>query len=176
MNIFVLDPDPKLAASAHCDQHLHKMILESAQLVSTAMVQRQFNISGLYKPTHPKHPCTIWAAASNHNIRWICELANELDRIRQSVSNCGSHSSMEIIKTVDDFLDYEFGFLSSAAHTPFTFAGPATINIRSCDIPTKYRQYYRQKHNAWLLDKGAGMTYKGRSVPDFMADLVTSTT
>jgi len=25
MNIFVLDTDPAIAASYHCDQHLHKM-------------------------------------------------------------------------------------------------------------------------------------------------------
>ena len=25
MNIFVLDTDPSIAASYHCDQHLHKM-------------------------------------------------------------------------------------------------------------------------------------------------------
>ena len=30
MNTFVLDTDPKVAASYHADQHLHKMILESA--------------------------------------------------------------------------------------------------------------------------------------------------
>lgn len=176
MNIFVLDPDPAIAASHHCDQHLHKMILESAQLVSTAMIQRQFNIPGLYKPTHPNHPCSKWAAASNHNILWICELASELDSIRQSLSNCGSHASIGIIKLVQDYLESEFGFLTSNAHTPFVFAGPAIISIRPGSTIDHYRQYYRKKHNNWLLDKGAGMTYKGRSVPDFMADLVTSTT
>lgn len=173
MNIFVLDTNPIIAASYHCDQHLHKMILESAQLVSTAMIARHFNIPGLYKPTHINHPCSKWAAASNHNIRWICELASELDSIRQSLSNCGSHASMDIIKLVQDYLESEFGFLTSNAHTPFVFAGPAIISIRPWNVVEKYKQYYCKKHNNWLLDKGAGMTYKGRSVPDFMADLVT---
>jgi hypothetical protein len=36
MNIFVLDTDPILAAQAHCDTHVVKMILETAQLLSTA--------------------------------------------------------------------------------------------------------------------------------------------
>lgn len=175
MNIFVLDPNPAVAASYHCDQHLHKMILESAQLVSTALYIRNFHIPGLYSPTHIHHPCTKWAATSNHNIFWICELAAELDEIRWEVNNLGPHASMEIIKQARDWLECEFDFLSYSAHTPFTFAGPAIINIRSWDIPTKYQQYYRQKHNAWLLDKGAGMTYKGRSVPDFMADLIQPT-
>lgn len=174
MNIFVLDPNPAVAASYHCDQHLHKMILESAQIVSTAMIAREFGIPGLYKPTHINHPCTKWAAESNHNILWICELAAELDSIRQSVSNCGSHASMDIVNLVQDYLESEFGFLASNAHSPFIFAGPAIISIRPGSTVDHYRQYYRKKHNNWLLDKGVGMTYKGRSVPDFMADLVTS--
>ena len=36
MNIFVLDRDPKLAAQQHLDKHVVKMILEYAQLLSTA--------------------------------------------------------------------------------------------------------------------------------------------
>jgi hypothetical protein len=36
MNIFVLDQDPKLAAQAHLDKHVVKMIIEYAQLLSTA--------------------------------------------------------------------------------------------------------------------------------------------
>lgn len=36
MNIFVLDTDPVKAAQAHCDAHVVKMILETAQLLSTA--------------------------------------------------------------------------------------------------------------------------------------------
>mgnify|MGYP000090062780 FL=1 len=176
MNIFVLDPDPTVAASYHCDQHLHKMILESAQMVSTAMIQREFNIPGLYKPTHINHPCTKWAAESNNNILWICELAAELDSIRQSVSNCGSHASMDIVNLVQDYLESEFGFLTSNAHTPFIFDGPAIISIRPGSVIDHYQQFYRRKHNNWLVDKGAGMTYKGRSVPDFMADLISPTT
>lgn len=37
MNIFFLDNDPKLAATYHNDKHAVKMILESAQLLSTAL-------------------------------------------------------------------------------------------------------------------------------------------
>ena len=36
MNIFYLDKDPKIAAQMHCDKHCVKMILEYAQLLSTA--------------------------------------------------------------------------------------------------------------------------------------------
>ena len=36
MNIFALDKDPTQAARMMCDKHVVKMILESAQLLSTA--------------------------------------------------------------------------------------------------------------------------------------------
>ena len=36
MNIFILDQIPKKAAEYHCDKHVVKMILESAQMKSTA--------------------------------------------------------------------------------------------------------------------------------------------
>lgn len=35
MNIFILDKDPVKAAQLQCDAHVSKMILESAQMLST---------------------------------------------------------------------------------------------------------------------------------------------
>ena len=36
MNIFYLNKDPKICAEQHCDKHVVKMIVEYAQLLSTA--------------------------------------------------------------------------------------------------------------------------------------------
>lgn len=36
VNVFYLDHDPSVAARSHCDRHVVKMILETAQLLSTA--------------------------------------------------------------------------------------------------------------------------------------------
>ena len=36
MNIFYLDNDPVKCAEMHCDKHIVKMIIEYAQLMSTA--------------------------------------------------------------------------------------------------------------------------------------------
>ena len=36
MNIFHLHEDPKICAEYHCDKHVVKMILETAQMLSTA--------------------------------------------------------------------------------------------------------------------------------------------
>lgn len=35
MNIFALDKCPKISAKYHCDKHVVKMIIESAQMIST---------------------------------------------------------------------------------------------------------------------------------------------
>ena len=44
MNIFFLDKDPKIAAQLQCDKHVVKMVLETAQMVSTAARKRGFEL------------------------------------------------------------------------------------------------------------------------------------
>ena len=36
MNIFYLHEDPQISAKMHCDKHVVKMIIEYAQMLSTA--------------------------------------------------------------------------------------------------------------------------------------------
>ncbi|MBN2080871.1 hypothetical protein JW859_01565 [bacterium] len=81
MNIFVLHTDPVRAARYHCDRHVVKMTLETAQLLSTALAVEnpaqaaQLQATGLiYKPTHQNHPCSRWAAESLANFRWLARL------------------------------------------------------------------------------------------------------
>lgn len=73
MNIFVVDQDPILAARMLCDQHVCKMSIETAQLLSTA--QHTWNPDAavhaeLYKPTHPHHPATQWVTAHAEHYAW----------------------------------------------------------------------------------------------------------
>lgn len=71
MNIFVLDRDPTQAARWHCNKHVVKMIVESAQMLSTAWPADV----ALYRRTHYNHPCSVWTRASLANYYWLCELA-----------------------------------------------------------------------------------------------------
>lgn len=81
MNIFYLNSNPRIAAQMLCDKHVIKMIVESAQMLSTAhrvldgdvMIKKNKNNkiikiykhpnlileSKLYKATHINHPCNI---------------------------------------------------------------------------------------------------------------------
>ena len=75
MNIFYLDKDPVVAAQMMCDKHVVKMILESAQMLSTAHRvldgDTYANKVGLYKMAHKNHPSTIWARSSIENYDWL---------------------------------------------------------------------------------------------------------
>ena len=76
MNLFYLDLDPKLAARAHNDRHVVKMILETAQLLSTAHhfldgpETARSRVPAILRPTHVNHPCALWIRASSSNYAW----------------------------------------------------------------------------------------------------------
>jgi hypothetical protein len=76
MNIFVLDKEPELAAQYHCDRHVLKMILETAQILST-VVRRQ-GIDYGYQSTHENHPCVQWAGICVGNFLWLQKLGRAL--------------------------------------------------------------------------------------------------
>ncbi len=77
MNIFVLNRNPRLAAQDHCDRHVVKMIIESAQLMSFVHHLNGSTVRNMcaFSETHAKHPCTLWAATSIENYEWLYELA-----------------------------------------------------------------------------------------------------
>tara|TARA_B100000287_G_C20366959_1_gene676193 strand:+ start:212 stop:712 length:501 start_codon:yes stop_codon:yes gene_type:complete len=73
MNIFCLDEDPIKAVQMMCDKHIVKMILESAQLMSTAHRELDGDNANenLYKSTHKNHPSAKWVRESLWNYVWL---------------------------------------------------------------------------------------------------------
>ncbi len=71
MNIFFLSFNPRIAAEHHCDKHVVKMCLETAQLLYSA---HPVVPPGGYKKTHVNHPCAVWTRESLDNYAWLCEL------------------------------------------------------------------------------------------------------
>ena len=88
MNIFYLDKDPDQAAVWMVDRHVVKMIVESAQLLSTAhryidgfieitsenssrWALNDFRDAFLYKATHLNHPSNIWVRKTIGNYSWL---------------------------------------------------------------------------------------------------------
>lgn len=94
MNIFYISKDPEQAATWMVDKHVVKMILESAQLLSTAhriidgleyagksktgrnqksWVLKDGREMVLYKATHVNHPSALWCRQSIENYNWLAE-------------------------------------------------------------------------------------------------------
>jgi hypothetical protein len=80
MNVFYTNDCPVEAALDHNKRHQVKMILEYAQLLSTA----HFEIDGAttqYKATHKNHPSAIWCRESVHHYNWVLTCALELCKL-----------------------------------------------------------------------------------------------
>ena len=135
MNIFILDRDPAVAARYHCDKHVSKMILESAQMLSTVL-------GGPYKKTHQNHPCTVWVGESQANAEWLMSLAWYLNREwRSRYGHDKNHKSWDVIRTMDD--QDLVGSLPSMGLTPFAQAMPE--QFKRNDPVASYRDYYKSK-------------------------------
>lgn len=76
MNIFYLNADPSKCARDHCDKHVCKMILEYAQLLSTAhhVLDGEDAPKDIYKKTHVNHPSAVWARQNRENYLWLFDL------------------------------------------------------------------------------------------------------
>lgn len=97
MNIFLLDYNIKKCARYHCDKHVVKMILESAQILCT--VCSQFGIKTPYSNTHVKHPCVLWTGQSIQNWRWLKKLAKALnDEFKYRYQHDENHKAYNVIK------------------------------------------------------------------------------
>jgi hypothetical protein len=112
MNIFAIDKDPIQSAMWMVDKHVVKMILETAQLLSTAhrildgkeFIELKNNRKVkrwrlpderevyLYSATHANHPSAIWCRASNNNYNWLychfCGLLSEYTYRYGKVHKC----------------------------------------------------------------------------------------
>jgi hypothetical protein len=93
VNIFYLDEDPRQCAEWMVDKHVVKMILETAQLLSTAhrlldgtesidtssgRKKKVYKLPDdrdtvLYSATHANHPSAVWARQSVENYNWLVD-------------------------------------------------------------------------------------------------------
>ena len=81
MNIFILGDSPQESAEMHCDKHVCKMMIEYAQMLSTAhrvLDGNEVISESLYKVAHKNHPCTIWTRTSKENYFWLFRLWKNL--------------------------------------------------------------------------------------------------
>ena len=168
MNIFILDKDPREAAVMQCDAHVVKMILESAQMLSTAArilsEESKLNIElDLYKKAHVNHPCTIWARQSKENFDWLykhaVKLCNEYNYRygkRHKSQNVIHRAALLVKLIIADDVFPQTGL------TPFAQAMPD--EYKNEDAVTAYRLYYKEEKTKLSKFKYE----KGRERPEWL--------
>lgn len=169
MNIFILDLDPKACARAHCDKHVVKMALETAQILCTAVKDNPYKAEAfeqstgliLYKQTHDKHPCVLWAKHSPENFAWLCNLGKELC-LEYSYRYNKSHASTVLIYEIAEY------FVKLSTPLPETFAlampdeyKPFSFVPSRHECVSSYRNYYR-------VEKKHLLTYTKRAHPSWL--------
>jgi len=164
MNIFALSPVPEVAAKWHCDKHVPKMIVESAQMLSTAhrvldgILDRRPSKSGktrvkywelgddrediLYKAVHVGHPCTLWTMESYSNYKWHYELFKCL--CKEYTHRYGKKHLSE--KLLLDVLKEAPKNIKKSHMTPYALAMGSNPECIDYDNPiASYQTFYQTK-------------------------------
>ena len=159
MNIFYLDHDPVVAAQMMCDKHVVKMILESAQMLSTAHRVLDgddiANSKGLYKMAHKNHPSTVWVRANSKNYEWLWEHMEAL--MKEYTHRYGKHHATERL------IHYLWEFPKNISHGDGEFTDPPQCMPDYCkndDAVSAYQTYY-------ILEKSDFATWKRRDKPEW---------
>ena len=153
MNIFVTDKDPAQAAKNLCDKHIAKMIVESAQMLSTAWWLLDSGCPGasIYKPTHKHHPCTKWVMESDGNYLWLGQhaMAMCLEFTRRYG---GIHKTQALVECLWKHPPRNIPNHGMRHMTPFVdaYCGDDPVGHFMCYVPGDPVQSYR---NFYKLDK-----------------------
>jgi hypothetical protein len=175
INIFYLHNDPVKCAEMHVDRHVVKMIIEYAQLLSTAhRVLDGEEVIGVsktgrkakrwqlldkredtvYKATHINHPSAVWARQSKQNYQWLYSLW--IACLQEYTYRYGKvHSCNRLV----DSLCHCPSNLKEGAFSPPTPAMPDEFKVS--DIVQSYRNYYNGS-------KTRMFKWKLREAPDWV--------
>ena len=164
MNIFYLDPDPKACAEMHCDKHVVKMIIEYAQLMSTAhrMIDgdeyTDLSINGrkikrwrhpelndvLMKASHVYHPSNVWLRQCNENYQWLYHmwlfLLNEYTYRYGKIHACAR---------LKDVLGNIPKNITIGSFTPPTPAMPDDCKVLGNSLKSYHIYYATKKEHLW---------------------------
>jgi hypothetical protein len=155
MNIFILDKNIKKCAQYHCDQHVVKMILESVQLLCTALNKKGFQTP--YKSTHVSHPCVLWVESSFDNFLWLKQLTLELnEEYKYRYDKSVDHKSIGVLSQIEQYSFPSLGL------TPFPQAMPDSYKVSDNPV-LAYRQFY-------LGDKAKFAKWTKRNPPQWFVE------
>lgn len=162
----------------HVDKHVVKMILEYAQLLSTAhrvidgeqyidassgRKIKRWRIVGsaadhfLYKATHINHPSAVWARASKSNYQWLAQML--VDLCKEYTYRYGKVHKCEETGLVRWLATYVPKNIPDTGFTEPTPAMPDIYKVEG-DSVQSYRNYYTGA-------KTSMASWKKREVPEW---------
>ena len=177
MNIFYLDHDPIKCAEMHVNKHCVKMILEYAQLLSTAhrvldgtisiglsksgRKRKQYFLADkreqvLYSATHINHPSAVWVRQSDKNYSWLFEMFQSL--LEEYTYRYGKKHACEKLVWA---LEVRPNNIPRGHFTEPTPAMPDHYKVAGDSIQS-YKNYY-------LGEKSHMFVWKNRQTPTFIA-------
>ena len=176
MNIFYLDNDPVKCAEMHCDKHVVKMIIEYAQLMSTAhrMLDGKHYIddssgrriqrwrlpttemeSVVYKAGHVNHPSAIWVRENAVHYQYTYDLfASLCDEytLRYGKVHLTDSKLRDCLNILPNNID-----LCAWRYPPQTMPD----DVKSNSVIDAYHKYYRKYKKDFAV-------WTARPIPYFM--------
>ncbi len=174
MNIFYLDENPRLAAQYHGDKHVVRMVLETAQILSTAhhvldgddnrFSQRALD-RGMYRPSHFNHPTVRWVRENSDNYLWtwnlFVSLCIEFEFRRQGKQ----HKSSQLVEPLRQLpINVEKASHSEINYPPLVM--PDEFQLE--DPVESYRNYYLHKWQQGIVSYDWG-----REMPDWLVEKIS---
>lgn len=147
MNIFVTSLCPVESAKFLDDKRCVKMVLETAQMLSTAV--RSIGIDAGYKATHINHPCNQWTRRSKQNFLWLYRHGLALAAEYENRFN-KQHKSLLVIKSLAKYINYfpPIGLTNFA-----NCAANKSLGIDYKNHPNVYMAYKLYLNDRWDNDK-----------------------
>jgi hypothetical protein len=149
------------------DTRRNKMILESAQMLSTTI--RRFDpeyAKQLYRDFGVNHPCNLWLAEDRNNFRWL--LDHSIALVQQHGKE--NHKCIPIIDKSVDWIDRAPENYPDKKLTPFANCA-ANKELGICfkhvnDVHSAYRQYMAER---WRTDV-IYLSWNNGEKPDWYKD------
>ena len=179
MNIFYLDHDVTKCAEMHNDKHVVKMILEYAQLLSTAhrvldgtlstglsktgRKQTRYVLpdereSVLYSATHLNHPSAVWCRQSDLNYDWLFNMFQAL-----MTEYTYRYGKVHATSRLEQYLAQVPTNIPQTGFTQPTPAMPDEVKVPGDSIKS-YRNYY-------INNKPHLASWKKRNKPEWYANV-----
>lgn len=177
MNIFLTSSNPVECAQALDDVRLNKMILETGQMLCTALrdlypetCKRADVQAVLYKETHRNHPCSLWCRRNYLNYTWLVYHFKALHDERL-FRGCSEHLTYTKLWPIfeESIGDVERCYLTENLEFTFDCSNIPVKEDYKLDVFSKYKLCLVLK---WRNDKRAP-TWKVRGNPLFWGEYLT---